>query len=335
MSSPPSLPRALDAIASRSARIVVRDAALERLQRDVPREAVADDDVGGAARGGRAPRRSRCSAASAPLEELVRLADEPVALLRLLADREERDPRLANAERLLGEERAHVRELEQVLGAGVRVRAAVDQDASGRRAPGSGIAIAGRCTPGSRPISTRPAASSAPVFPAERATSASPSFDGAAGGEERAVALRARGVAGLLVHRDDVGRVDDLEPAGERRDLALAAVQDRFDRVGAGLERAGDDLLGRPVAAHRVDGDADGPAVSHGLRDAGVESGSTSRPAIRAAGRADAMRPLRLVALRALDDRRASRACASRAACRGGTSRSFASGRPWARRIVA
>ena len=46
------------------------------------------------------------------------------------------------------------------------------------------------------------------------------------------------------------------------------------DPVGGRLERARDDLVRRPVAAHRVDGDADG----HGSTERGVRSGSTSRP---------------------------------------------------------
>ena len=62
-------------------------------------------------------------------EELVRLERQLVALLVLLADRHQPDLRPLDAEDLLGEDRAHVRELEQVLGAGVRVRARVDEHA--------------------------------------------------------------------------------------------------------------------------------------------------------------------------------------------------------------
>ena len=60
-------------------------------------------------------------------EQLVRLERELVALLRLLADREQPHLGLVDVEDLLGEDGAHVRELEQVLGARVGVRAAVEQ----------------------------------------------------------------------------------------------------------------------------------------------------------------------------------------------------------------
>ena len=47
---------------------------------------------------------------------------------------------------------------------------------------------------------------------------------------------------------------DVLEPAGLER---CPAVQDRRDRVGRGVERAGDNLLRAAIAAHGVDGNPD------------------------------------------------------------------------------
>ncbi len=52
---------------------------------------------------------------------------ELVALLRLLADREEVNGGVAHIEHLLREHRTHVAELDEVLGTRVRVRPGVDQ----------------------------------------------------------------------------------------------------------------------------------------------------------------------------------------------------------------
>ena len=49
-------------------------------------------------------------------QELVRLQRQLVALLGLLADREEPHLRIRHLEDLLGEHRAHVRELHELLG---------------------------------------------------------------------------------------------------------------------------------------------------------------------------------------------------------------------------
>ena len=80
-----------------------------------------------------APRsRSRLSALPGEVEaalaqERVRVERQLVALLVLFADREEAHLGVLDAEQLPAEDRAHVGELEQVLGARVGVRAGVEQ----------------------------------------------------------------------------------------------------------------------------------------------------------------------------------------------------------------
>src|SRR5207302_2279395 len=103
------------------------DRPLDRLERDVPGEAVGDEDVGRAFEDVAA----LCIAAEVEIgrrQQLVRLESQLVSLLRLLADREQAYLRAGDLEDLLGEDRAHRRELEQVLRAAIRVRAGVDQD---------------------------------------------------------------------------------------------------------------------------------------------------------------------------------------------------------------
>ena len=87
--------------------------------------------------GRRRPRAARASRASAGSLS----ASSPIP--------KEPDCRVGDVEELLGEDRTHVRELDEVLGPPVCVRAAVDQH---RRPAPSGITIAipGRWTPGSR-----------------------------------------------------------------------------------------------------------------------------------------------------------------------------------------
>ena len=103
------------------------DRPLDGLERDVAREAVGDEDVGGALEDVAA------LGVAAEVEvgrgqQRVRLERELVPLLRLLADREKPHLGPRDAEDLLREDRAHRRELEQVLGAAVGVRTSVDQD---------------------------------------------------------------------------------------------------------------------------------------------------------------------------------------------------------------
>src|SRR3954469_22053715 len=103
------------------------DGALHQLQRHVSGESVADDDVG-RVRQELTPLHVPDEVEAALFEQGVRLANESVPLLRLLADGEERDGRRRDPEDLGREDRAHVPELNEVLGARIRIRACVDED---------------------------------------------------------------------------------------------------------------------------------------------------------------------------------------------------------------
>ena len=104
-----------------------RDRPLRQLEHHVPGEAVADDDVRGAEQEVAA---LRVAAEVQPVcggQQLVSLERELVPLLGLLADREQAHLGPGHVEHLLGEDGPHVGELEQVLGAGIRVRPGVDE----------------------------------------------------------------------------------------------------------------------------------------------------------------------------------------------------------------
>ena len=220
-------------------------------------------------------RRSRLSAL--PLEasvarrqQLVRLERQLVPLLRLLADREQAHLGRGDAEDLLGEDGAHVRELEQMLGTRVGVRAA-SSSTDGPRARGIGTAIAGRQTPGRRRRWSRPGGEHGAGVSGGDDRVGPPLGDGAARGDERAVRLGADRLRRLLVHRDHLA---SRRRARARPCRAPAGRRGSARTRPARLERSGDDLAGAAVAAQRVDRDAD-----HGTcYGAGARSGSTSRP---------------------------------------------------------
>src|SRR5213596_2489260 len=87
-----------------------RDRAFEELEADVAGEPVADDDVAGSAED--VPALHIAAEVEVALREQgVRLERELVALLGLLADREQPDLRIVDLEHLVGEDRAHLGEL--------------------------------------------------------------------------------------------------------------------------------------------------------------------------------------------------------------------------------
>ena len=121
--------------------------------------------------------------------------DPGVALALLLADRQQRDARPVHAQHALGEDRAHARELGEVLGGRVGVGADVEQHerppgrrSSGRRGPGARCRAA---CPGS--ACRRPCPR--PCDPAVTTASASPLLHQLRGDDDRAVASCARGRA--------------------------------------------------------------------------------------------------------------------------------------------
>ncbi len=99
---------------------------LAHLQRDVPREAVADDDVG---RAGVDVARLDVAGEveAARLQEAVGLAGQLVALGLFLADREQPHARPVDAERQAGVDGTHRRELHEVPGPAAGIRAHVEQ----------------------------------------------------------------------------------------------------------------------------------------------------------------------------------------------------------------
>ena len=142
----------------------------------------------------RSRRASRSSACASSVSWLPFSGSSPIESRRTVGSRD--------AEDLRGEDRAHDAELEQVLGPAVGVRAGVDQHARRPSRVGIGTAIAGRSTPGSRRRWSRPAASIAPVFPAETTASASPSATARTAATSDESGFAAHGLGRLLGHLD-------------------------------------------------------------------------------------------------------------------------------------
>ena len=260
----------------------------------------------------------------------MRLADEAVALLRLLADREEGD---RSGRRRPGSPRRRRSPCARTGGGapGERRRSRPRRSArtcrrwtgAARRSPAGGRRGAGGSRAG-RPRASRPC--SRPRRPRRRSLA-----HGAAGGEHRALALVARRVGGLLVHRDDVVGVDDLEALGERLELSRRPEEDGFDAV----------RWTRPSAPATISSGARSPPIaSTATRICGIarEAGSrAARPHGRGRCRRSGRRDEAAWADGTAGTRRApaSRACASRAACRGATWTFFAWGLPWPRLSIA
>ena len=227
-------------------------------------------------------------------QETVRLDRQLVALLVLLADREQAHLGPAHVEELLAEHRAHVGELQEVLRARVGVRAGVEQDAR---------ALARRERNGDRrPQHTRQPAQvqqaggqhRAGVAGRDRRVGRSVGH-GANAGDEARVRLGPHRLGGLLGHLDHLGRLDERQAV---RVEPGRAEERHVDPVRGSRERAEDHLIGRVVATECVDGDA-----GHGLRDVEAERFDFAA-LVGAAGRTDTVRPLRRAALRARVDAR-------------------------------
>ena len=164
------------------------------------------------------------------------------------------------------------------------------------------------CTSGSRPISSRPAASIAPVFPAETTTPPRPSATARQAANSELSRLSRAASAGFSCIPTTWARRRSRGPA-------RAAERRRRGRRGSarrrrtGLARARDDLVRRPdlhPSRRRRRERTSGP-----LRGGRLERLDLAA-AVRAAGRADVVRPLGLMAVRALDDDRAESLCFAR-----------------------
>ena len=162
---------------------------------------------------------------------------------------------------------------------------------------GSETAIAGRSTPGRRRRWSSPAASTAPVFPAETIASASPSatartaetrvesgFDRTASVGLSAISITSSAGRERQAARVEPGRADDehVDPVGSR-------LRRRRPRPRQGP-------LSPPSASTAIRGKTY-------LRSLDAE-GLDLAPLVRTAGRADVVRPLRRAALRARVDAR-------------------------------
>ena len=161
-----------------------------------------------------------------------RLLDGQVALALLLADREQRDARLRDAQDPLGVERAHVGELVEVVAGRVHVGADVEQHEraglgdhlDGQRRPvhaGQAAELAGPRPPCPRP-SDRPS----------RARRARPCLIRSMATMIERVLLGLEGEGRRLVHLHDLAGRDDLDV---RRDRAAGAPR----RCAPGCRRAG------------------------------------------------------------------------------------------------
>jgi hypothetical protein len=146
-----------------------------------------------------------------------------------------------------------VRELDEVLGTRVGVRACVDQH---------GHALARRDHHGdsrtehaAQPADLQQTGCQHRTGVPRRDDGVGPPFgDRAVGDDEARVRLAAHGVGGLLVHADHLRRLDQLEAA---RLEPRGAYEDGLDVGRPRFERAGDDLGRAAVAAEGVDGDPD------------------------------------------------------------------------------
>ena len=120
---------------------------------------------------------------------------------------------------------------------------------------GIGVAIAGRATPLMRPMRSRALAIVAPVLPALTIAEARPSRTASAArtsDESFMVRTLLAGSASMAM-TSEASMI--VEPADVTELVGPADQHDVDAELVAGRERAGDDLAGCVVAAHRVEGD--------------------------------------------------------------------------------
>jgi hypothetical protein len=290
--------------------------ALEELDDNVADEAIADDDVGPVS--DHVVRLDVADEMQVRGGQLgVRLAGLLVPLVDLLADVQQADPRVLHAEDVLGKDRAHGRELDEVVGLGVHVGADVEQhDRAGggdhvgreRRTVDPADAPKAEDRGGHRGAGRAGADHRIGVAVADQIR----------GDDDRGAALRAQRGGRMLPHLDHLGRVDEAQVGGlwapVLGDLAFDArhVTDKDDLVSGSsdgvVDRSADDFARGEIATHRVDRD---PHRSLEL----LAFGRPDRldrdrlaPVVPPAGGAHVMGALQLVTVLALDQRR----CADR-----------------------
>ena len=205
----------------------------------------------------------------------MRLLAQQVALAGLLADREQADPGLGDAEPHAGQRDAGERPLGEQVGGRLDAGAGVEEDQRPGLAPGRRRRAPGGRRRAAGPRVNTAAASAAPVEPIETIASAAPS---------RTRRAATRTVASRLVRTARAGSSsmsttwlagDDRAAArrtalGEQGGRDVRRADEHDLEAGLLVERqqgAVDHRLGRAVAAHQVEGDADhgrAPAADQG-----------------------------------------------------------------------
>ena len=193
-------------------------------------------------------------------EQLVRLFAQRVALARLLADRQQADTGLGDAEAVAGVHGTHECELHEPFGLHLGVGAGVEQDRRRRaghrdRRGDRGTLHAGDATHAEQGRRHRGARVAGGDHRAGLAVA-----HGLGGADEGGILLATHPLSRIVVHADDLGRLDQVEAEAG---VGIGAVevgrpdeQDRRTGIG-GEERAGDDRTRCVVAAHGVDRDGE------------------------------------------------------------------------------
>ena len=269
-----------------------------------------------------------------PMELGIRLVDElggaldpGVALALLLADRQQGDAGPVDSQDTLAEDRAHLRVLRKVLGVEIRVGPDVGRT-NGRSVPTIWIASPGRSTPRRRPRRRTAAAIPAPVWPAVTTASASPRFTSSVATRIDASFFSRSAMAGCscISMTCDACRVCTLAGRSSRYGAITASSPTRMSGVlGMGAAHAsapGITSLGPwspPTASTATRTPVRAGACRCGIAGRGHDPVSRTLARGRTAGRlqldrlaavvppacrADPVRQLGLVAVRALDELR-------------------------------
>ena len=234
---------------------------LHRLDRDVPDEPVADEDVG-FPREEVPPLDVPDEIQPGPPEQIAGVPREVGPLGRLLADADDADARPGDPENHPGVRLAHVPELQKVGGLRLDVRARVHED---HRTMGRGDGRRDRRTV--HPVDLLedqepPRHHRARVSRADE-RGRLPVGDQPQPDADRRIAFLPESDGGDIAHLDDLGGVQHLDVgAGNvylaklRADPLLLADQDQGESVGTGrLDRTAHDLARGEVSPHGIHGD--------------------------------------------------------------------------------
>ena len=189
--------------------------ALEELDHDVAEDRVADHHVGQVA-GQVLALDVALEAQPGCVEQLGRALDPGVALALLLADRQQCHARPGDAQDALGEDRAHLGVLDEVLRGRIRVGADVEQD---HRA-GRGDHLhrqRGAVDAGQPPEAQDGRGHARPGMAGGHDRVGFAALDEVDRDDDRGVLLLAQGERGMLVHADDLAGLDDRHVGRQAR----------------------------------------------------------------------------------------------------------------------